>query len=438
MNSLKKIWWISLVVKLALAVVLPLSADEAYYWVWSQRMQLSYFDHPPMVSWLFYLGNLFADFGNAVRWPAVILGHLSLWVWYLILKDSISWDKIRILFYITLFSPLLGFGSLIVTPDLPVIFFWSLSILFGIQALKEKDLKTYAAFGVALGLGFCAKYHIVLFIPCFLAYLTIEKRWKEVRWSGVALTVVTGLLFCTPVLLWNLQNEWMSFKFQLAHGLEKSTYNPEWTISYILGQILIIFPLIFWAGLKARPEKNLRWLYYFSWGPLLFFLYTSFRALVEANWPIIAYPSFLALAIFYPRIEKWWKYHVGFWAAIITIVLATLFIPTLRNMNDKVAEPYHFQEVAEQTKDLRPLYASSYQMASSLWYFSKDPVFKLKEISRYDFFDTLPEATPSSDHFYLVKRDTNGIPSWISEEQWQMKEIRRISPNFIVLEFKRP
>ncbi len=401
-------------------------------------MQLSYFDHPPMVAWLFYIGNLFSDLGNAVRWPAVILGHASLWVWYLILKDSLSWDRIRILFYITLFSPLLGFGSLIVTPDLPVIFFWSLSLLFGIKALKDQDLKAYAAFGAALGLGFCAKYHIVLFIPCFLAYLTFEKRWKEVRWSGVALTLITGLLFCTPVLLWNMQNDWMSFKFQLAHGLEKSTYNPEWTISYILGQILIIFPLIFWAALKARPEKGMRWLCYFSWGPLLFFLYTSFRALVEANWPIIAYPTFLALAVFHPRIQKWWKYHVGFWAAIITVVLATLFIPTLRNLNDKVAEPYHFQDVAQQTKDLRPLYASSYQMASSLWYFSKDPVFKLKDISRYDFFDTLPEATPAGNHFYLVKRDTNGIPSWISEEQWQMKEIRRISPNFVVLEFRKP
>ncbi len=438
MKDLFRIWWISLLVKLVLSALIPLSADEAYYWVWAQRPQLSYFDHPPLVSWLFYLGHFLEPFMHAVRWPAVILGHGLLAVWFYILKDKIDFDKIKVWTYLVLFSPLLGFGSLIVTPDLPVMFFWSLAILLSLQALDKKALSSYLWLGVALGLGFCSKYHIVLFVPCLLAYLTLEKRWKDVRWSGVLLTLVSGLIFCTPVLLWNYQNDFASFEFQIKHGLEKSSYNPEWTLSYILGQILIVFPLIFWAALRAQVPKAMRWLYYFGWGPLLFFLFTSFRALVEANWPIIAYPAVLALALFHPKVQKWTKVYVIFWGAIVAVVLATLFTPSLRKLSDKVEEPYVFQELSTVAKEVSPLYASSYQMASSLWYFSKVPVFKLKGISRYDFFDTLPEAEPQGNVFYLVKRERNGLPKWISEQQWQMKEIRKISPDFVLLEFTRP
>ncbi len=390
MKDFRRLWFISLLVKLILAALIPLSADEAYYWVWSQRPQLSYFDHPPMVAWLFYLGHFLEPFMHAVRWPAVILGHCMLLAWYFILKDRVPFEKIKIWVYLVLFSPLLGFGSLIVTPDLPVLFFWSVSILVALKALEEKSLLAYFFLGMSLGLGFCSKYHIVLFVPCLLAYLLLEKKWREVRWVGILVTFCSGLLFCAPVLLWNLQNNFASFEFQIKHGLEKSSYNPEWTVSYILGQILILFPLVFWAALRVKVPQKMRWLYYFAWGPLLFFLATSFRALVEANWPIIAYPAALALAMLHPRMQDWLKYYIGFWGVVFSVVIATLFTPSLRKLNDKISEPYDFQNLSSIAQEFNPLYASNYQMAASIWYFSKIPTFKLAEISRWDFLIRCP------------------------------------------------
>lgn len=438
MKDLKKIWWLSLLVKLVLAALIPLSADEAYYWVWAQRPQLSYFDHPPLVSWLFIAGKYLEPFLNAVRWPAVLLGHGLLGIWFLILKDKLPPEKIRVWSWLVLFSPLLGFGSLIVTPDLPVMFFWSLALLLSLRALERQQLSMYLALGAVLGLGFCAKYHIVLFVPCLLVYLTLEKRWKDVRWSGVGLTLLSGLLFSSPVLIWNIQNGFASFEFQIKHGLQKSTYNPAWTITYILGQILILFPLMFWAALRAKVPRDMRWLIYFGWGPLLFFLFTSFRALVEANWPIIAYPSMLALALFHPKVQQWLKAYVIFFGLVTALVVASVFVPAIRKLNYKIEEPYVFQELSALAHEVQPLYASSYQMAASLWYFSKVPVFKLKDISRYDFFDTLAEAQPTGPKFYLVKREGNGLPAWVSEQQWQVKELRKISPDFVLLEITRP
>lgn len=438
MKSFQRIWALSLFVKLLISALIPLSADEAYYWVWAQNPQLSYFDHPPMVSWLFWLGHFLEPFLNSVRWPAVILGHGVLGVWFYILRNDLSYERFKIWIWLVLFSPLLGFGSLVITPDLPVLFFWSLSLALTLKALESKSLGIYLALGASLGLGFCSKYHIVLFIPCLIAYLSVERKWKEVRWPGVALTVISGLLFCLPVIIWNFQNNFASFEFQLKHGLEKTSYDIEWTISYVFGQILLLFPLIFWAALRARLPQELHWLRYFGWGPLLFFLLTSFRASTEANWPIIGYPALLACALFHPKIQSWLKSYLIFWGLLISFVLSAMVIPSFRGVYEKLEEPFVFQEMSNLVTEFQPLYADSYQMASSLWYFSKTPVYKLKEMSRLDYFDTFPQAVPSEAKFYLLKRADNSLPSWFSEQKWDMREVRRVSKNFILLEFKRP
>ena len=437
MKSLYKIWWISLLVKLLLAAIIPLSADEAYYWVWGQRLQLSYFDHPPLVSWLTYIGNSLSFLGHAVRWPAVILGHCMILFWIDIFKEKVSLDKTKTLIYLILFSPLLGFGSLIVTPDLPVIFFWSAAIWSCLRIFEKQTLKDYALFGALLGLGFLSKYHIVLFIPCLLIYLTFEKKWPEVKAKGVFLTLLFGFIFSLPVLIWNYQNEFQSFMFQINHGFKRPSYKISWTLTYLLGQILVIFPTVLWAALKARPQTQFRFLYYCAWVPLAFFFLTSFKALVEANWPIIAYPAIVALAAIGNFSKRSLQIYIAFWGTIVTIVLSTLFIPQLRSLNKKISEPYIYQEIAENLKDYNPLYGNSYQMSSSLWYFRKDPVFKLSGISRYDYFDTFPEAKPKGNEFYLVRKQNQNTPDWLTNDGWTSEKIKDLKESYELIHFKR-
>lgn len=389
-----------------------------------------------MVSWLFLLGHPFEWLGHAVRWPAVVLGHAMLLVWILILSKFLDMQKIKTWLFLVLFSPLLGFGSLIVTPDLPVIFFWSLSILFFINIFQRQKLFDYLGLGIALGLGFTAKYHIVLFVPCLLLYILMEKKWREIRWGGVLLTITSGLIGCLPVLLWNYQNEFASFRFQIDHGLGANTYQLSWTTSYLLGQLLIIFPPILYFALK-KPIPELRWALYFAWFPLIFFFFTSFRSLVEANWPIIAYPAVLALTASQDKVKKSLKIYIGVWGTIFAVVIATLFIPSLRSLNEKIDEPYRLQNLSKIVQEHQPLYANSYQVASSLWYFSKTPVFKLKDISRFDFFDTLPEAVPQGTFFYLIKPENVKTPLWVFEQGYKKVNVQKTEESFILEEYRK-
>src|SRR5882762_567077 len=44
------------------AAVTPLSADEAYYWLWSKHLAGGYYDHPPAIAFIVRIGTEF--FGN--------------------------------------------------------------------------------------------------------------------------------------------------------------------------------------------------------------------------------------------------------------------------------------------------------------------------------------------------------------------------------------
>jgi len=442
--SFKKIWWISLFVKMVLATYLPMNPDEAYYWVWSRHLQLSYFDHPPFVAWLFYLGHIFEPLAavgipNAVRWPTVIAGHLVLAVWFLVFRHIFSSEKIKTWMWLMLFSPLMGFGSIIVTPDIAVVLFWSLAILFFQRAEEKGDALSYILLGISLGLGFCSKYQIVLFIPSALLYLFMEKKWQVIRWRWLPLTIVFGFLSCLPVLIWNYQHEWISFLFQLKHGLERETYDPSWMFSYLGGQILILFPLVLWAALWGTKhcQKQYHFLIYFAWLPLIFFFISSFRAVVEANWPIIAYPAVFALALSHPQIERWTKWAAIFFGTLAVILLSAIFIPQLRNLNEKIDEPFMYKAVAEQVRGYQPLYTQTHQLTSMISYTLKEDVYKLRGINRFDFFDMIPESIPSTPEFYMVARTGAVMPAWVAEAGYHMLRIKPVAPIYELLKFSK-
>jgi 4-amino-4-deoxy-L-arabinose transferase-like glycosyltransferase len=443
--KLRELWVLTLLIKLLLSAFLPINADEAYYWVWSHHMQLSYYDHPAAVAWLFYLGHWLEPFANAVRWPAVILGHLTLGIWLQLLAPYLSEQRRRWFLWLMVFSPLMGPGSLIITPDVPVMFFWSAALYFFLKAERENRLKDYVLLGAALGFGFCAKYHIVLFLPPLFFYLLIEQRWREIRWRYVPITIIVGLICCLPVLLWNSEHDWISFRFQLAHGLEAQKNKPEWIVRYVLGEIALLFPLVFWAALRSRPVRELRALIYFAWFPFLFFFMTSFRGFVEANWPIIGFPSVMALAVadtaggekFWQNPGRWLKSYVAFWGGVLAIVLSALFLPGLRTMSEHLVNAIEYQKLAETLKPYRPLYAQTHQWASTLTYFSKEPIYKLRGINRLDFFDFIEESKPQVDHFYLVARPSETMPEWLAREGWSWQLISKISDRYELLEFKK-
>src|SRR5689334_662817 len=60
-------------IRMLIAIVLPVFPDEAYYWDWSRNLAPGYFDHPPAIAWLIATGSALARLlGSEGNWtPSV-------------------------------------------------------------------------------------------------------------------------------------------------------------------------------------------------------------------------------------------------------------------------------------------------------------------------------------------------------------------------------
>ena len=63
--------------KILFIIYSPPLPDEAYYWLWSKRIDLSYYDHPPLSMWLQYLSSIFIS-SNKVLVRIIPILSLSL------------------------------------------------------------------------------------------------------------------------------------------------------------------------------------------------------------------------------------------------------------------------------------------------------------------------------------------------------------------------
>lgn len=444
----------ALVVKIILATVIPLSNDEAYYWVWSHHLQWSYFDHPPLVAWLFWLGHpleplrhLFGnmDLTGVVRVPAVVVGHMSLLVIKKMIGPSIT-DKQHVQWLcVVLLSPFFGIGSLIITPDVPLILTWALALWAFKIYLKNGNVSSAALLGAALGAGFCAKYHIVLFVPIALLYIFWNREWRLLKPLPVLATIATGVILSAPVWGWNLAHDWVSFRFQLHHGLnqEAATLTQMFSqfVDYGGAQLALLSPLVLFTFWKFREPEDLRFLRWFGWGPILFFAWTSFRSPVEANWPIAGHLPLLIIASLNDE-RRWLSRGMMtlWWIASIIVVHQglhpdrDLFGVPAENL--KTYEFIRFKSLEPIAKEDPNLFASSYQMAGALSIAADRTVGKLAGINRIDFFDYNSSGHPTSNEFTVALAEEGPWPAWISELGYR-EESRRKLEKFTLVKFRR-
>lgn len=437
MPTLWQLWFLTLAIKLVLGAWVPLFSDETYYWFWSHYMQLSYYDHPPFVAWLYWLGHPLESFGHAVRWPGIVLGHCGLLVWLKLFQPHLDLSRLRFYLFFYLLNPLIGWGSLAVLPDTPLSFFWPLAIWFLLKLMETRDWRWGFAIGAALGLGFTSKYHIVLFVPITVVWLTWTWKWKQVPLASIPAAIVTGLIGCLPVLAWNHLHNWESFRYQISHGLGVTIYNPVWAFQFLLTHLGLLFPLTVWAIIRGRPKANTDWIYYFGFGPLVFFFISSFKGRPEANWPSIAYPALLGLALVCSTSIKWAKATLAIWSILFILVCVQIAHPWIPVDSSKLktSETSEYDVLAPYVESHSPLFASSFQMASTLSYKLKKPVFKLNGVGRRDFFEYLNESTPTVDRFYVVFRDWDHLPSWANN--YSVVNETKINSTFRLLELKR-
>lgn len=362
------------------------------------------------------------------RWPLLILGHLTLLIWVYLLRHLRVTMQMQVLFLIFVsLHPITGWGNLLAMPDTLLLFFASLSYLVYLKALEIKKDWVYALFGLCLGLGFCAKYQIVLLVPPLLL-AAFQFQRENIRWRGLLWTVLCGLIACLPVLVWNAQNDWISFRFQLNHGFSEDPWEASWTVNYIISQLAIVSPLAIIGAWKLFKKQDSPFLvhsaFFVSVFVLLFFLYSSTKNVVEANWPSLSYYFLFALAfMIWSRRQA--LAHIGFWFTLSALLVYFASIRPPKKWLEKASEPFIYRDIALEVQKYQPIYGGTYQLASVLWRTHQVPVEKLYRMSRFDQYDMWHEAKMEGDlpvkekKFYILKFKDTLWPEWMEDQGFE-------------------
>ena len=257
--------------KILFIIYSPPLPDEAYYWLWSKRVDISYYDHPPLSMWLQYLFSIFISSNKLL---VRIIPTLSL---FLVMLVSYFW-LIRLNFYrnmndylITLLLlisvPVFNIFFSISFPD-PVLIFTLLTSGFFFYLYSNKKRLNgngkYAFWYLSVfffSLGLLAKYNAVLFGIGVLSYLTLSKRGRDniIYSKHFFFSIILVSIVFSPVIYWNAKNSYASFGFNLR---ERLSTDFQWqNISENLGvfSLSLIFsfsPIVFWNLLKRFRKIN--------------------------------------------------------------------------------------------------------------------------------------------------------------------------------------
>ena len=225
------------VLRLVVAAYTPLSADEAYYWVWSRALAESYLDHPPMVALWIRIGTFFAgETALGVR----LLGPLAAAAGSFLLAGTAEalfpGRRLGIPAAVSAERNAdagRGRGDHDAGHAAGVLrHAWRSGRWRGCSA----DGRWWLLVGAALGLALDSKYTAVLIgagIPLWLAWVPqlrgeFRRPWL---WAGGAVAV---LLFA-PVVAWNAQHGWASFARQ---GGRTGDWHPAAAGRYV-GELLL-------------------------------------------------------------------------------------------------------------------------------------------------------------------------------------------------------
>lgn len=305
--------------RLLIAAFTELGNDEVYYINYALYPDLSHFDHPPMIGWFIQLFslNLLSESEGFIRLGAVVAGTINTWLIYLIgkkLRDETTGWYAALLYTASFYSFVIA--GIFIMPDAPQSLFWLCSVYLMIDISKagpdaRKGQKAMLLLGVSAGLAMLSKYtSVFLFTGAGLYFLLFERKWF-LKWQVYTAVLISIVLFI-PVIVWNLQYDFISFTFHSDRvEVVQTILRPDLFGIELGGQILynnpVTFVLVllglfaFFRGHLQEQKPEIRMLLTIALPVILLFLGFSLFRRTLPHWTGPAYMTLIPLAALYLR-----------------------------------------------------------------------------------------------------------------------------------------
>ncbi|HEX4178652.1 MAG TPA: glycosyltransferase family 39 protein [Rhizomicrobium sp.] len=315
---------------------LNLLPDEAQYWSWSRHLAYGYFSKPPVIAWLISATTAVA--GNdewGVRMAAPLL-HAATGVVIAFIGRALFNARVGFfsaLIYATL--PGVIFSGLVISTDVPLLFFWALALLAVWQLYTQPNWRWAVVLGAAFGVGFLAKYAMGYFLLGFAVFLIVGPRgpWRA-AWRYLALAVIVALAIIAPNVMWNAGHGWATVGHTAANahwGNEGGLHLME-ALSFaaaqfgVFGPILLvalIVRLVLWR--RDPPDTSERFLLAFAVPVLVLMVLQSGISRAHANWAAVSYVAGTVLVVgWLERVKQPWPVRISLVLQLVVFAVFTM------------------------------------------------------------------------------------------------------------------
>jgi 4-amino-4-deoxy-L-arabinose transferase-like glycosyltransferase len=403
-------WLLALtLLRLVVAAAVPLSPDEAYYRIWSLALAPGYLDHPPMVAlWIRAGIDIAGDSALGVR----LLAPFAAVAGSLLLIDAVDrlapgrGEAAALLLNATL---LFGAGSVIMTPDTPLLLFWTACLWALVRLEQGWDRRWWLAAGAATGLALVSKYTAFLLFPAILIWVLAVRPRELRRWQPWA-SVALALLVFAPVIAWNAAHGWASFAKQGGRLFDMQPLRAAQFLGELAaGQIGLATPLV--ALLLIRGQVQ-------AWRaramlplaltlvPAAVFIIHALGDRVQGNWPAVIYPAAALAAALNPIPPRRLAQAIGLGMGITLLAYvqaATGLLPIPPRLDPAARQLRGWEAMANALPQAAFIAADNYGVAAELALYrpplDRGPVFGAEP--RWSLF-ALPRAVPSGTGLLLA------------------------------------
>ncbi|WKA31900.1 glycosyltransferase family 39 protein [Bradyrhizobium roseum] len=436
--------------RLVYAGVLDLRTDEAYYWTWSKESALAFLDHPPGIAWLIRLGTaIFGDTRIGVRFGGIV----AMLVTQLLLADivrRVTHDARAVVFAVLLPEAALYYGLLMakVAPDTAMIpcavaMLWSL-----VRLHKSGNPRWWLAAGLFAGLAMLSKFTAIMLMPAVLAFVLVpdwRRRWLLSPWPWLA--ALLAVIVFLPVLIWNAEHDWASFRFQFVRAVATHPFSFRTVGEFIGLQFglvgFVLLPVVLsgvtltaWRGYRTREPVAIL-LSTAVLAPLLYFFWKSLTLRVGDTWPMFLWPAGFAvtainLALLPREGFSDWMVRSTFRWARVAVVSGIAFVVgvflyyvaapwNLIGRTDPVGGEAGYEQVASRAREQLQatgatwIATTDYRTYAMLrWHFKGQvPVIQINERGRFQGFGD-PGMSAIKDHpgLYVAREPDHRLPLW--------------------------